>query len=72
MEKYTMHRTNIELEESLVKTGLKVTGLKTRKALINHALRELVRRKEQRKILSLKGTVQWEGDLSHLRGMRGV
>jgi Arc/MetJ family transcription regulator len=67
-----MHRTNVELDETLVKTGLKATGLKTRKALLNHALRELVRRKNQRKILELEGVIQWEGNLSRMRTLRGT
>jgi Arc/MetJ family transcription regulator len=66
-----MHRTNIELDESLVKTGLKSTGLKTRKALVHYALQQLVRRKEQGKILSLKGAVRWEGNVAAMRGLRG-
>ena len=45
----------------------KATGIKTRRALIDHALHELLRRERQKKILELKGTVQWEGDLKAWR-----
>lgn len=60
-------RTNIVLDKSLLDTALQVTGIKTRLQLIEYALRELVRHKQQRKLLSLKGKVQWEGDLDAMR-----
>ena len=63
-----MHRrTNIVLDEELVQEGLKATGLKTRRALIDFALRDLLRRQSCKKILELKGTVVWKGDLSKWR-----
>ena len=60
-------RTNIVLDEDLVEAGLKATGLKTRKDLVNYALQDLLRREAQKKILSLRGKVLWEGDLSEMR-----
>ena len=60
-------RTNIVLDKSLLDTALQVTGIKTRRQLIEYALRELVRHKQQRKLLSLKGKIQWEGDLDTMR-----
>ena len=46
---------------------MKTTGIKTQRALIDHALRELLRHESQMKILELKGNVNWEGDLSKWR-----
>jgi Arc/MetJ family transcription regulator len=63
-------RTNIVLDEDLVEAGMEITGLKSRRALIDYALRELLRRDSQRKILELKGKVRWEGDLSTMRQER--
>ena len=60
-------RTNIVLDEDLVEAGLNATGLKTRKELVDFALRDLLRRESQKKILELKGTIRWEGDLSEMR-----
>ena len=62
-----MGRTNIVLDDKLVETCFKATGIKTRKALIDHALKELLRHKLQKKILKLKGKIEWEGDLSEWR-----
>lgn len=63
-------RTNVVLDEGLVEAGLKITGLKSRRALIDYALRELLRRESQRKLLELKGKIHWEGELSSLRQRR--
>ncbi len=62
-----MTRTNIVLDEKLVKVGLKITGIKTQRALIDHALRELLRHEEQKKLLKLRGKIDWRGDLSASR-----
>jgi Arc/MetJ family transcription regulator len=64
-------RTNIMLDSKLVEAGLKATGLKTRRQLVDFALRELLRHKQQKKLLSLKGKVNWEGDLASMRSIRG-
>jgi Arc/MetJ family transcription regulator len=65
-----MKRTNIVLDEKLVRAGLKTTGMKTRRALVDHALRELVRREKQLGLLELKGRVRWAGDLEAMRRTR--
>ena len=62
-----MKRTSIVIDEKLVERGLKAIGLKTCRELVDHALRELLRRKDQRKILELRGQVQWDGDLAAMR-----
>ena len=60
-------RTNIVLDTRLIHTGLKMTGLKTRRELVDFALRELIRHQQQKKLLDLKGRIQWEGDLEAMR-----
>lgn len=62
-----MKRTNIVLDEKLVDQCMKITGLRTQRALIDHALRELLRHENQMKILELKGGVHWDGDLARWR-----
>jgi len=66
-----MKRTNIELDEKLVEQGKKATGLKTSKAVVDFALKQLVRRSNQRRILELFGSVSWDGKLTEMRSMRG-
>jgi len=65
-----MKRTNIVLDDTLVEDCMKATGIKTQKALIDHALHELLRREKQVKILELKGKIHWEGDLDEWRRER--
>lgn len=62
-----MIRTNIVLDEKLVRAGFKATGLKTRRALVDYALKELLRHEDQMKLLDLRGKIHWEGDLEASR-----
>jgi Arc/MetJ family transcription regulator len=65
-----MKRTNIVLDEELVAEAKEATGIKTTRELVDHALRELLRHKDQRQILKLLGKVEWEGDLAEMRRLR--
>jgi Arc/MetJ family transcription regulator len=65
-----MKRTNIVMDEDLVRQGLKATGMKTRRALVHHALSELVRREKQKGFLALKGKIKWTGNLDVMRRTR--
>lgn len=60
--------THVTVDAELIEQGLHTTGLKTRRDLVDFALRELLRRESQKKLLELKGQVEWEGDLNVLRG----
>lgn len=61
-------RTNVVIDEDLIEAGLKATGLKTRRDLIDFALRDLLRRKGQRGLMELKGAIVWRGNLDRMRG----
>jgi Arc/MetJ family transcription regulator len=63
-------KTNIQIDDVLIKEGFRLTGFKTKKDLVNYALSELVRRKNQKRILSLKGRIEWQGDLHKMRESR--
>jgi Arc/MetJ family transcription regulator len=67
-----MKRTNIVLDDKLLKDCLKATGIKTQRALIDYALRELLRHESQTKILELKGKIHWEGKLNEWRRGRDI
>lgn len=60
-------RTNIEINDELMKETLKITGLKTKREVVDRALRELLRLKKQEGLRKLRGKVQWEGDLEAMR-----
>ena len=63
-------RTNIDLDEGLVARGLLLSGLRTKKELVNMALREFIRKNDQKKILELRGKIHWQGDLKLMRESR--
>ena len=65
-----MSKTNIDLADDLVEEGLILTRLKTKKELVNYALKELVMRERRKGILNLEGKVEWEGDLKEMRKSR--
>ncbi len=60
-------RTNIELDDLLVAKAQKLTGIKTKREVINTALHTLVRLKEQSSVKTLRGKLQWEGNLDESR-----
>ena len=60
-------RTNIEIDDRLLKDAMKATGQATKRATVEEALRRVVRAHRQRQALkSLKG-IGWEGDLDAMR-----
>jgi len=65
-----MSRTNIELDDCIVKEAMKLTHIKTKKVLVNHALEELIKKHRRKKILELEGKVKWEGNLNDMRMSR--
>jgi len=67
-----MGRTNIVLDDELVEKARSMTGIKTIRELVHHALRALVRHKRQRDLLKLRGNVSWEGDLDEMRRGRSA
>jgi len=65
-----MSRTNINLDDRLIRKGMEITGLRTKRELVDLALRELVRKEDQKSILSLEGAIRWEGSLDDVRKAR--
>ena len=54
-----MH-TNLNLDENLVADALRLTGLRTKKAVVEEGLRALIRLHEQRDVRRLRGMLRWE------------
>lgn len=63
-------RTNIVIDDILMSSALKVTGLKTKKEAVEEGLKLLVQRNAQREIRKLRGHIHWEGDLNEMRGAK--
>ena len=60
-------RTNIVLDRELVTWLLEDTGFKTKRQLVDEALREYARMRKLEKFLALRGKIEWEGDLDQDR-----
>lgn len=60
-------RTNIVIDDRLMRQAKKLTGFRTKKAVVEEALRFLVRAKKQAGILGLRGKIPWEGNLNEMR-----
>jgi len=60
-------RTNIVIDDKLMKAALRATGLKTKREVVELGLRLLVRLQEQQELRQLRGKVAWQGDLEAMR-----
>lgn len=63
-------RTNVVIDDELMAKAIKYTGLKTKRAVIEEALRTLIALKSQEKVRELRGKLDWEGDLNEMRAGR--
>ncbi len=62
-------RTNIEIDDKLMNEVLKITGLKTKKAVVELGLKTLIRLKKQERIKAFRGRLKWTGDLDDMGTM---
>ena len=60
-------RTNIVIDDKLMKDTLKVTGLRTKREAVELGLRMLLRLQKQGEIRKFRGKLGWEGDLDDMR-----
>ncbi|TIL72323.1 MAG: type II toxin-antitoxin system VapB family antitoxin [Mesorhizobium sp.] len=60
-------RTNIELDDKLIAEAMAASGLKTKKATIEAALRALVRQHRQDTAIAALAGAGWDGDLEAMR-----
>ena len=60
-------RTNIDLDDGLMDRAMAITGLPTKKAVVEEALRRLVRASDQKTAIAEMRGLGWDGDLDALR-----
>ena len=60
-------RTNIVIDDKLMRDTLRATGLKTKREAVEEGLRSLLRLKRQAEIRKLRGKLNWQGDLDAMR-----
>jgi Arc/MetJ family transcription regulator len=63
-------RTNIVLDDKLVERAQKLTGIKTKREVVQEALRTLILLQEQASVRTMRGKLKWEGDLNEQRTSR--
>jgi len=59
-------RTNIIIDDNLMAEAMKLSRLKTKKAVVENGLRLLIQIKKQERIKSLRGKLKWDGDLDKM------
>lgn len=60
-------RTNIVIDEKLMREALRASGASTKKEAVERGLRMLVRLNKQAEIRKFRGKLRWEGDLDSMR-----
>lgn len=60
-------RTNIVIDDDLMKSALELSGLKTKKAAIEEGLKLLVQFKRQSQAKAFRGKLKWSGNLGEMR-----
>lgn len=60
-------RTNIVIDDKLMRETLRATGLKTKREAVDQALRTLLRLRRQSEIRQFRGKLDWQGDLNAMR-----
>ena len=60
-------RTNIDIDDTLLAEAMAATGLPTKKATVEEALRRIVRLHQQKVAMEQMAGFGWEGDLDAMR-----
>ena len=60
-------RTNIVMDDRLMRMALKTTGLKTKKEVVEEGLKMLLKIKKQSQLKALRGKLNWEGNIEEMR-----
>jgi Arc/MetJ family transcription regulator len=60
-------RTNIVIDDRLMREALRATGVKTKREAVELGLRTVVRLGKQAEIRRLRGKLAWHGDLAAMR-----
>lgn len=60
-------RTTLNLDEKALAAAMRIAEGMSKTEVVNEALRRFARAKERRKLLELRGKVDWEGDINALR-----
>lgn len=65
-------RTNIVIDDQLMRDALLATGLEIKKEAVELGLKTLIQLKKQEAIKAFRGKLQWQGDLREMRLNRDI
>ena len=57
--------TNLQIDNELIQEALRLGGQRTKRAVVEQALREYVQRRKQLKIIELFGTIEYDEDYDY-------
>jgi hypothetical protein len=60
-------RTNIVIDDQLMDQAINLSGLETKKAVVEQALKLYIQLLQQDALRELRGKLRWEGDLDQMR-----
>ena len=60
-------RTNIDIDDDLMRQAMRSSGARTKRAVVEEGLRLLIQTRGQASMRRLRGKVKWEGDLERSR-----
>ena len=60
-------RTNIVIDDKLMSSVMKLTGIRTKREAVEMGLKTLLKLKEQENIRNYRGKLAWNGDLDEMR-----
>ena len=60
-------RTNIVIDDRLMRAAMRASGTKTKRETVEHGLKLLVALKRQKRIRRFRGKLRGEGDLDEMR-----
>jgi len=63
-------KTNVDLDDLLLAEAMKISGMTSKKAVLELVLKEYLRKNNIKKILEYRGKNIWEGNLEEIRAAR--
>ena len=60
-------RTNVEINDKLMKKAQKLSNIKTKREVIEKALEQYVKALQRKDMLNIRGNIDWDGNLEEMR-----
>ncbi len=60
-------RTNVEIDDKLMKKAQKLSNIKTKREVIEKALEQYVKALQRKDMLNIRGKIDWDGNLEEMR-----